>query len=99
MRRLLYTDEAIGDLADIAEFIADESNDPLIADSFVAKIRQKCVQLAGLPGLMGQARASLRPDIRSTPFRGYIIFFRYVGDILEVVNILDAHRDMDDHFS
>ena len=26
---------------------------------------------------------------------GYVIFFRYVGDRFEVVNILEGHRDID----
>jgi len=35
----------------------------------------------------------MRPDIRSFPYRGYIVFFRYEADTFEVVNVLEGHRD------
>jgi toxin ParE1/3/4 len=47
---------------------------------------------------MGWARPELRSDIRSVAFKGYVIFFRYVGDRFEVVNILEGHRDILAHF-
>lgn len=36
--------------------------------------------------------------MRSFAFRGYVIFFRYEADAVEVVNILEGHRDVDAHF-
>jgi plasmid stabilization system protein ParE len=37
----------------------------------------------------------LRADLRSHPFESYLIFFRYVNDdVLEIVNILEGHRDI-----
>lgn len=52
---------------------------------------------------MGRSRPELRPDIRSTPFRGYLIFFRYLPsetdrDIFEVVNVIEGHRDLIAYF-
>ncbi len=43
--------------------------------------------------MLGHARPELRPDIRSFPYRGYIVFFRYEADTFEVVNVLEGHRD------
>lgn len=60
---------------------------------------RQCAKLAALPGVLGRARPELRPDIRSFAFRGYVIFFRYRGDRLEVVSVLEGHRDIDAHFS
>jgi plasmid stabilization system protein ParE len=48
---------------------------------------------------MGRPRPELRPDLRSFAFRGYIILFRYAGDTMEIVNIIEGHRDIDDFFS
>ncbi|MEH3120290.1 MAG: type II toxin-antitoxin system RelE/ParE family toxin [Methylorubrum populi] len=56
-------------------------------------------RLAALPGTLGRARPELQPDIRSTPYRSYIIFFRYLDDTFEVVNILHSRRDIDDFFA
>lgn len=47
---------------------------------------------------MGRPRRELHPDLRSHPFGNYVIFFRYVGDVIEIVNILEAHRDIDSFF-
>ncbi len=35
----------------------------------------------------------VHPDIRSFAFKGYVIYFRYVGNTFEVVNVLEGHRD------
>lgn len=48
---------------------------------------------------MGRARPELLPDVRSFAFRGYVIFFRYVDDVFEVVNIIEGHRDLESHFA
>ena len=47
---------------------------------------------------MGRPRPELRADIRSFPFRGYMIFFRYHAGRFEVVNILEGHRDIEAFF-
>jgi toxin ParE1/3/4 len=53
--------------------------------------------LAVALGFVRQLR-QLRPDIPSVSYRGYVIFFRYVDDRLEVVNILEGHRDIIAYF-
>ena len=47
---------------------------------------------------MGRARRELRSDIRSFPYKGYVIFFRDVADRFEVVNIVEGRRDMESRF-
>jgi toxin ParE1/3/4 len=47
---------------------------------------------------MERPRPELRPDLRSHHFETYVIFFRYVGDVLEVVNVLEGHRDIEAFF-
>jgi toxin ParE1/3/4 len=43
---------------------------------------------------MGRARDELRPGLRSHPYRSYVIFFRCVEDTLEIVNVIEGHRDI-----
>ena len=51
--------------------------------------------LARLPSTLGRPRPELRPDLRSPPFKGYVIFFRYLDDeILEIVHTIEGHRDV-----
>ncbi len=47
---------------------------------------------------MGRPRDGLQPGLRSHPHKAYAIFFRYVGDVLEVVNILEGHLDIEAFF-
>jgi len=96
--RLSYLDSAKEDLVHILRYITTQSGSLALGQDFVSAIRQKCRHLADLPGTMGRPRPELREDIRSFAFRGYVIFFRYVGDRFEVVNILEGHRDIDAYF-
>ena len=98
MRRLVYLSAARRDLTDILKYVARQSGSLSVAQGFVGTLRTHCAKLAALPGILGRARPELHPDIRSVPFRSYVIFFRYAEDRLEVVNILEGHRDIDDYF-
>jgi toxin ParE1/3/4 len=98
VRRLRYTDDAKTSLGKIATYIAQESHSRRTAVQFTNRLRDQCQKLAALPGTLGRARPELRADIRSFPCQGYVIFFRYLGDVLEVVNILHGSRDIEGYF-
>jgi plasmid stabilization system protein ParE len=93
MRRLRYTEAALDNISDIADYIAHSSGSATIARDFTLKIRRRCVDLASLPGTLGRDRSELRSDLRSLAFKSYVIFFRYTGEALEIVAILEGHRD------
>lgn len=99
MRRLIYFASVKRDLLDILTYMAEQSGSITVAQGFVAQLRSRCRALASKPGTLGRARPELHPEIRSVAHKGYVIFFRYVEDRLEVVNILEGHRDIDSHFS
>lgn len=48
---------------------------------------------------MGKERPELAPNLRSIAFENYLIFFQYTRDRLEVVNIIEGHRDVPQYFS
>lgn len=98
MPRLLYTAEALENLASIADYISDASS-RAAAETFAAALDQKCRHLASLPGKLGRKRPELRPDIRSFAYGNYVIFFRYRDDLFEVVSILDGRRDIENAFA
>lgn len=98
MRRLRYTSEALDNLAGITDYIGRSSGSRAVAEGFVGQIRQKCAQLASLPGTLGRDRSELKPGFRSFAFKGYIIFFRYHGENFEVATVLEGHRDIDRYF-
>lgn len=99
MRRLRYSDAAEANLAEIAVYLAEQSGSRTVAVKFIERLRSKCTQFASLPGTLGTARPELRPDIRSTPFGNYIIFFRYGDGLVEIVNVLGSHRDIDTYYT
>ena len=98
MRRATFLASVRADFIAILTYVADESGSVAVGEAFVRRLRAKCHKLASLRGAIGRPRPALRPDIRSFPYMGYVIFFRYVGERFEVVNILEGHRDVDSYF-
>jgi toxin ParE1/3/4 len=47
---------------------------------------------------MGRPRPELGDGIRSSVLGNYVIFFRYEDAVLEIVNVLEGHRDIDAQF-
>jgi toxin ParE1/3/4 len=99
VRRLVYLAAAQRDLLSILEYITRESGSATIGKAFTDRLQGQCAKLASLPGTLGRARPELRSDLRSAAFGNYVIFFRYRGDVLDVVNVLEGHRDIDAFFS
>ena len=99
MRRLIYLAAAERDLVSILEHITRESGSLAIGRGFTDQLQAHCAKLASLPGTLGRPRPELRADIRSSAYKGYVVFFRYREDALEVVNILEGHRDIETSIS
>jgi toxin ParE1/3/4 len=91
--RLRFSAAAKDDLDSIAEYIARQSGSRMVAERFTRGLRGKCHDLARAPIQMGRSRVELRAGLRSHPYGNYVIYFRYVGDVFEVVNVLEGHRD------
>lgn len=98
MRQLRYASAANQDVADIARYIADAAGDRAPGDGFARQLKEQCAKLAALPGQLGRVRTDLGPDIRSFPFRGYVLVFRYTTESLDVLRILHGHRDVIAYF-
>jgi toxin ParE1/3/4 len=96
--RLAFTHSAQTNLTEIANYIEDSSGSLATAEGFTESLVARCEHLAGLPGVLGRPRPELLPDLRSIPHGNYVIFFRYVADRFEVVNILERHRDVTAYF-
>ena len=98
MRRATFLASVRADLVDTLDYVAETSGSVAIAQAFVSDLRAQCHKLAALEATVGRPRPELRADIRSFPFKGYVIFFRYHAGRFEVVNILEGHRDIDAYF-
>ena len=92
MPRILIRPRAEIDLAEIWDFIAEDS--PARADAFLDRLDQGFHDLAGNPH-MGRARDELSPKLRSFPFGRYVIFYLALPDGIEIVRVLHGARDLD----
>jgi len=98
VRQLVCLAAARRDFADVLDYITRQNGSLTIGRGFVDLLRVQCRKLASLSGTLGRSRPELRSDIRSFPFKGYVIFFRYEGANFEVVNVLEGHRDAITYF-
>ncbi|MGA8172459.1 MAG: type II toxin-antitoxin system RelE/ParE family toxin [Methylocystis sp.] len=79
--------------------MAQETGNVSIGEAFVGRLRAQCHKLASFEIAIGRARPELGPGIRGFPYKGYVIFFHYVDERFEVINILEGHRDVEAYFS
>jgi toxin ParE1/3/4 len=99
VRRATFLAAVQADFVRILTAIARGSGSVAVAQRFVRELRAYCHRLAALPGTLGRARPEVRPDLRSVPYKNYVIFFRYVEGRFEVVNILEGQRDILAYFA
>ena len=90
MPKLRYSAESKDDLKQIARFIARDK--PEAARQWVSKIREKCRLVAKHPEV-GDDRAELGKDIRSTYAGSYVIFFRCSQGFLDIVRVIRGDRN------
>lgn len=95
MRRLTVLPAARADLLEIGDFIAQDS--PARADSFVAEIEARMMQIAAYPRHF-PARHDLYEGLRTARHGRYLIFFIEAGDEVRIVRILHGARDLPQAF-
>jgi toxin ParE1/3/4 len=86
---------ANSDLIEIWSYIADDS--VANADAFIDKIHEALQTLSRQPGL-GRRREELAPGLQSFAFGRYIVFYRVVGNEIEIVRVLHGARDISNIF-
>ena len=89
---VLFTPLASEDLQQIWLYVAREADEE-IADRFVARIDEKCRLIATAPEGF-RLRPEFLPDLRSFPFKKYIIFYVPIDGGIEVYRILHGARDL-----
>lgn len=92
MSRLFFTPLAEADLASILDSIAQDR--PRTATAVVARIRKRCELLASHP-LLGQRRPEFPGEYRCWPAERWVIFYRVVGDSVEIHRVVDGAMDID----
>ncbi|MCG8344051.1 MAG: type II toxin-antitoxin system RelE/ParE family toxin [Chlorobiales bacterium] len=87
---------AVEDLAEIWDYIAEDS--PNRANSFIDSIDRQFHKLAESPHI-GRSRSELLSGLLSYPIGRYIVFYLIISGGIEIVRVLHAARDIDEHFT
>jgi toxin ParE1/3/4 len=87
---------AISDLAQIWDYIADDSEKR--ADAFLAMVDGKFQTLSQHPAI-GRRREELAPGLRSFPVGRYVIFYLPLPNGVDIVRVLHGARDIETVFA
>ena len=93
MPRLRFSKDARADLRKIAAYIAQDKPDA--ARRWVEKIKAKCHLLTDRSQI-GELRPDLGEDIRFTLVGSYVIYFRNLRSVVEIVRVIRGGRDVKD---
>lgn len=93
MPKVLFTPIATEDLQQIWDYLAHEADEET-ADRFLSKIEEKCNMIARFPESY-RLRPELLPQLRSFPFKNYVIFYVPIKSGIEVFRILHGSRDIE----
>jgi len=83
------------DILEIWGYIAEDSVTE--ADLWIDRLDEKLRLWATQP-MMGRSREELASGLRSFAFGRYVVFFLPISDGLDVVRVLHASRDINEHF-
>ena len=89
--RIIRSNASIADLEEIWQFIARDSE--FQADRWVRLLDERIAYLAE-HNLLGRPRPELAIDLRGSPVRDHVIFYRPIGDGIIVVRVLHSSRDI-----
>lgn len=95
MGQIIKSPEAKADLVDIWDYIAQSNESG--ADRLLDSINQKLILISNSP-YIGRERHDLAPGLRSLPVGSYVIFYRLIGDGIEIVRVLHGARDIENLF-
>lgn len=91
MLRLVKAPRAEADLIDIWLYVAEDQ--PINADRLLDRLNDAALLIADTPE-MGVDRSVLSTDLKSFPVDNYIVFYRVKPNVLELVRVLLASRDI-----
>lgn len=91
MSRYVINILASQDLNAIADYFAE--NNLEAGERFFREFNRKCQQLVNFPN-SGKSYAQIRPGLRGLSLEGYIIFYRVLGDSIEILRIASGRRNL-----
>jgi toxin ParE1/3/4 len=92
------SDEAARHLAELWDYIKEQSDSDENADRFVDGLFATFDTLAQFPD-MGRIRPYLPRPLLAFPHANYMIFYRKVGEDIEIAHVLHGGRDFFSYFT
>lgn len=92
MTSYFLTPQAVQDLEEIYDYIAIDNVNAALR--FVDLLEEKFLLLTDSPGI-GRHRNELASALRSFPAGNYIIFYRPVGEVIQIIRVLHGARDIE----
>lgn len=96
MAQYVITEPAEEDLREITFYIADDNLDA--AFSMLDRFTERFEKLASMPQ-SGRRRDEFGPNVRSFPEGSYVVFYRVIGEEIEIIRVLHGSRDIDRIFN
>ena len=90
--RVVWAPKSKNDLLDIWRYYGRIAS-PEVADKFLRDLSEVSERLVD-EALMWRARDEVMPGLRSIPLPPYLIFYRIIGDVVEVVRVLHERRNL-----
>jgi len=90
---VVVTDAAWFDLLTIVRTIALES--PRRAESFLEELYLSCEEIGGMPSAYPLLPERAKAGIRRKVHGNYLIFFRVIENVVQILRILHGARDYD----
>jgi toxin ParE1/3/4 len=98
MASYTISEEAARHLAELWDYIKEQSDSNEAADRFVDGLLVTFDTLAQFPD-MGRTRSYLPKPLLAFPHANYMIFYRKAGEDIEIVHILHGGRDFFSYFA
>jgi toxin ParE1/3/4 len=91
MPSITLSNQARQDLIAIWDYIADDN--PSAADRLLDTLEERMQRLADHP-FLGPPRPDISHDLRYLVSGNYLILYRVLGDVVEIVRVLHGARDL-----
>ena len=90
--KLRYSEDALDDLDQILDFIAEDSSDRALA--FIERLKSSIELLVAFPGLGVSCQSKgIAEDCRVMIFEAYLIFYSVSEENILVLSIVNAAKD------
>ena len=87
-----WTPSAVGDMEEIAYWIAEKDQRPETARRIVEEMKAEAQRFAKIPHA-GQRHPDIREDWLYFRFKRWLIFYRIIDEGIDVLRVIDSARD------